>query len=100
MYNLNPLTYFVGGMIPIELTDIVVSCHPNEFAHFVPPRGQTCLQYAKEFLDYAVGYLRYPNDTSECQYCPYTYGQDYLIALDARGYDWRWRNLAIFASFM
>lgn len=44
------------------------------------------------------GYLMNPNDTSNCGYCPYASGAEYLKTLDISP-DQKWRNFGIFLVF-
>jgi ATP-binding cassette subfamily G (WHITE) protein 2 (SNQ2) len=39
-----------------------------------------------------------PQATSNCQYCPYSSGDDYLSTLNLRASD-KWRNFGIFLAF-
>lgn len=98
MYYLNPSTYWLGGVLAATLDGQRVQCTPSETAVFDTPGGQTCAAYARDFLESAQGYLLNPNDTSGCQYCPYTLGNDYLTTLNIRASD-KWRNFGIFLAF-
>jgi ATP-binding cassette, subfamily G (WHITE), member 2, SNQ2 len=99
MYQLDPFTRLIGGMMSTELHDLVVVCTPSELAIFNPPSGQTCGGYANTFLQTAIGYIANPNATSDCGYCEYKLGDGYL---DTLGFSWayRWRDLGIFAAFI
>lgn len=48
-----------------------IVCNPDEFNVFNPPSGQTCFQWAGEFVAAAGGYLDNPQDQSGCRYCQY-----------------------------
>lgn len=99
MYQLDPFTRLISGMMSTELQGRSVQCLSSEFQSFEPVSGQTCGQYAKDFLASASGYLNNPDATSNCQYCQYSAGQDFFAALDI-SFDDRWRDLGIFASFV
>lgn len=100
LYYLNPSTYWIGGVLSATLPSIPVSCLPTEAARFNPPPGQTCAQYAAAFVSTVAhqGYLMNPQATSDCGYCPYSTGAEYLRTLNVRPED-KWRDLGIFAAF-
>ncbi|KAN0064189.1 ATP-binding cassette transporter snq2 [Thecaphora frezii] len=99
MYWVNPLTYLVGGMVTNEMQDLPVRCAPSEFAIFQPPSGQTCTQWAGQFLDAYGGYLQNPNATQDCHYCQYSMGQDFADTVNAHFSD-RGRNIGVFLVFV
>ncbi|KAL2269279.1 hypothetical protein VTJ83DRAFT_1463 [Remersonia thermophila] len=99
LYWLNPASYWVSGVLSATLVDQEVRCAPAETAHFNPPLGQTCAQFAGDFVRNAGhGYLLDPNATSGCGYCPYTDGAEYLQTLGIDP-DTKWRNFGIFLMF-
>jgi hypothetical protein len=51
---------------------LTITCKPEEFALFNPPSGQTCLAWARDFVNAAGGYLDNPNDSDACRYCQYS----------------------------
>ncbi|KAF8748804.1 ABC transporter [Rhizoctonia solani] len=69
-----------------------------EFAVFQPPQGQTCLQWAGDFVNVSVGYLDNPDSTFDCRYCPYEYGDDFYNRLGI-SFDTRWRDFGIVIAF-
>lgn len=73
MYQLNPFTRLVSGLVSNELHDLVVVCKDSEFSVFQPPSGQSCGAYGDEFINFYGGYLNNPNATTDCQYCPCEY---------------------------
>ncbi|KAK5652623.1 hypothetical protein OQA88_10216 [Cercophora sp. LCS_1] len=99
IYWLNPSTYYVSGVLVTTLTGQPVQCTSDEAAHFNPPLGQTCLDLAGDFVRQAgQGYLVNPNATTDCQYCPYRNGDEYLGALGIeQGH--KWRDFGIFLVF-
>lgn len=98
MYYVNPSTYWIGGVLAATLHDIPVQCQQTETAIFNAPPGQTCALYASTFLQGAPGYLLNPRDTTGCQYCPYSVGDDYLSTLNIQASQ-KWRNFGIFLAF-
>src|SRR4029434_3403444 len=69
-----------------------VRCAPNEAASFNPPSGQTCLDFAADFVrETGRGYLMNPNATAACGYCPYADGTEYLHTLGISP-DKKWRE--------
>lgn len=71
LYQLDPFTRLVGGMVVTELHGRTVTCKPTELNSFTAPNGTTCGDYMKNF--FARGGLGYlvSNNTSDCQYCAY-----------------------------
>ncbi|KAL8894542.1 MAG: hypothetical protein Q9192_004232 [Flavoplaca navasiana] len=99
MYYLNPSTYWIGGVMSATLPTVQVQCAPQEAAYFDPPPGQTCVQYAGDFVAQAArGYLLNPDATAECGYCPYRTGEEYMATLNVVPSD-KWKYLAIFLTF-
>ncbi|OAL06701.1 hypothetical protein IQ06DRAFT_354679 [Phaeosphaeriaceae sp. SRC1lsM3a] len=98
MYYVNPSTYWIGGVLSATLDGIPVSCQSTETAVFNVPSGQTCASYATDFLAQAPGYLLEPQATSNCQYCPYSLGNDYLATINIKASD-KWRDFGIFLAF-
>ena len=96
---LDPMSRLVAGMMSTELHELQVQCAPSELAIFNPPAGQTCGEYAKAFLETAIGYVANPNSTSNCGYCQFSVGDGYLATLEFSWSD-RWKELGIFASFI
>ncbi|KAI9697387.1 MAG: hypothetical protein M1836_004665 [Candelina mexicana] len=99
MYYLNPSTYWIGGILSATLDGIPVQCQQQEAAHFNPPSGQTCGDYARAFLVSAPGYIMNPSATSNCGYCPYSVGNDYLLSLNVEAKD-KWPYFGIFLGFV
>ncbi|KAI9709125.1 MAG: hypothetical protein M1820_003571 [Bogoriella megaspora] len=98
MYYLNPSTYWIGGVLASTMDGIPVICQPTETAHFNVPPGQNCSSYAGAFANAAGGYLVNPDDSSDCQYCPYRNGNGYMNTLNINPSD-KWRNFGIFLAF-
>ncbi|KAL2166769.1 hypothetical protein VTG60DRAFT_2167 [Thermothelomyces hinnuleus] len=99
LYYLNPSSYWVSGVLSATLAGRAVRCTPAEAAHFNPPSGQTCLEFAGDFVRQADrGYLVNPNATSDCAYCPYVDGTEFLETIGISP-DTKWRSFGIFLVF-
>ncbi|TID18910.1 ABC drug exporter AtrF [Venturia nashicola] len=98
MYYVNPSTYWIGGVLGATLHNIPVRCTDKETARFNSPPAQTCEAYAGTFARSAGGYLVNPTATTDCQYCPYSVGDQYLSSLNIT-YEQRWRDFGIFLAF-
>ncbi|KAL9612708.1 MAG: hypothetical protein Q9167_002699 [Letrouitia subvulpina] len=99
LYQLDPFTRLIGGMVATELHDRPVKCLESELSAFTAPAGQTCGEYMQNFFESGgPGYI-VDNVTSACQYCAYKVGDEFLGPV---GIDWgnRWRDLGIFAAFV
>jgi len=99
LYQLDPFTRLIGGMVVTELHDRPVECTPTEFNSFTAPPGHDCGSYmAPFFAAGGAGYLA-NNATSDCQYCAYKVGDQFY---DPLGYSFenRWRDLGILAAFI
>lgn len=100
LYQLTPYTRLLAAMLSTELHGLEITCKSDEFAVFQPPSGQTCQQWAGEFVDTFGGYLNNPNSTSDCQYCQYKVGDEFYTPLNI-SYDKRWRDAwIVFAYFV
>lgn len=98
MYFVNPSTYWISGVLAATLTGIPVVCTSSETGHFDPPPGQTCGDYAGTFVQSAGGYIVDTTATSNCEYCPYSVGDDYLATLNISPRD-KWPYFGIFLAF-
>ncbi|KAI1641146.1 ABC-2 type transporter-domain-containing protein [Biscogniauxia mediterranea] len=98
MYYVNPSTYWIGGMLAATLDGSPVRCDVSETARFDAPPNQTCLEYAGQFAEAAGGYLLNPDASTDCQYCPFRSGNDYLATLNIQA-DEKWRDFGIFLAF-
>lgn len=98
VYYLNPSTYWIGGVLAATLSGIPVECTTEETGRFDPPPGQTCGSYAGSFAQAAGGYLVDASATSDCQYCQYRSGDQYLASLNISPSD-KWPYFGIFFAF-
>ncbi|KAI8933315.1 hypothetical protein NX059_009940 [Plenodomus lindquistii] len=99
LYELNPFTRLIGGMVVTELHNQAVTCTSGEYNTFNAPQGQNCGDYMSDFFSSgAPGYLL-NNATDVCNYCAYKVGDEFYTPL---GYEFgnRWRDLGIFAAFI
>jgi ATP-binding cassette, subfamily G (WHITE), member 2, SNQ2 len=71
LYELDPFTRLIGGMVVTELHDRVVKCKAEELNWFDPPQGMDCGGYMKDFFGSGgLGYLAETGNSS-CAYCAY-----------------------------
>jgi ABC-type multidrug transport system permease subunit len=101
MYYVNPLTWWLRGELSSILPSAQVICAPQEVTYFTPPPGQTCGSYAGNFVDNIAraGYLVNPGASSECSYCPYKDGREYMHTLNVHDDD-KWHCFGIFLAFV
>jgi ATP-binding cassette, subfamily G (WHITE), member 2, SNQ2 len=66
-------------MLSTELHGLVIRCKSDEFAVFNPPSGQTCQNWAGEFVTEFKGYIDNPNATESCRYCQYAVSHVVLL---------------------
>lgn len=99
LYQLNPMTRLVGGMIVTELHDQKVQCTPVELNTFNAPKGQNCGDYMSDyFKNGGPGYI-VDNATDVCKYCAYKVGDQFFEPLGL-SFSHRWRDLGILAAFI
>lgn len=78
---------------------LAIRCKPDEFATFNPPSGQTCAQYAQDFVDVFGGYIDNLTDSVACRYCQFSVGNEFFEPLNIR-YGNRWRDAFILFAFV
>ncbi|KAF2096243.1 hypothetical protein NA57DRAFT_67762 [Rhizodiscina lignyota] len=99
LYQLDPFTRLIAGMVVTELHDRPVVCKEGELNRFTAPSGQTCGEYMKNFFTAGgPGYI-VDNSTSDCGYCAYSVGDQFYEPL-GYSFDHRWRDFGIFAAFI
>lgn len=81
MYQLDPFTRLIAGMLSTELHDLRIECLDREYKLFSPPAGQTCQQWAAPYIGVVGGYLANGDATADCQYCPYRTGDGSSFSL-------------------
>lgn len=101
MYYVNPVTWWLRGVISSVFPSVEIKCSSQETTHFDPPPGSTCGDYANNFVKNiaGAGYLLDPNATSDCQYCPFRDGTEYMQTLNVHDGD-KWRCFGIFLAFV
>ncbi|KAG0669884.1 ATP-binding cassette transporter snq2 [Maudiozyma exigua] len=99
MWKASPYTYFVQNLIGVLLHKKPVICSKKEYSYFNPPAGETCGSYMANFLKSNTGYIKNPNDTSNCGYCIYSVGDEYLSYVNAE-YSHQWRNFGIYWAYI
>jgi ABC-type multidrug transport system ATPase subunit/ABC-type multidrug transport system permease subunit len=99
LYELDPFTRLIGGMVVTEMHERQVQCTNVEFNTFTSPPGQTCGEYmANFFAAGGPGYLL-SNNTSDCSYCAFRVGDEFYDPL-GYSFEYRWRDLGIFSAFI
>lgn len=78
VYWVNPVTWVVRGVMASAIHSVEVECGQTELVTFQPPQGQTCGEYAGEWSRAAFGELLNMDATSDCNYCPFKNGDEYL----------------------
>ncbi|KAK0642622.1 ZEB2-regulated ABC transporter 1 [Lasiodiplodia hormozganensis] len=101
MYRVSPLTYWISGILTSGLHGRTMECSDSEVYRLNPPlnSNMTCGTYLSQYLAVAPGYLRNPDATEDCQYCPVTTSDQYLGASDMFWTD-RWRNFGLGWSYI
>ncbi|KAF6809416.1 ABC transporter [Colletotrichum musicola] len=99
LYQLDPFTRLIGGMVVTALHDLKVACAESEFNPFRAPDGQTCGEYMQPFFERGgPGYLA-NNNTQDCQYCAYKVGDEFYQPLGLE-FNNRYRDMGIFLAFV
>ncbi len=99
LYQLNPFTRLISGMVVTALHDVPVRCRPEELNAFTAPSNTTCGEYMQPFFSRGgAGYL-VNNATQDCQYCAYKVGDEFYGPLGL-SFDQRWRDLGIYVCFI
>lgn len=99
LYQLDPFTRLVSGLVSTELHGLPVICTSKELNHFTAPPGQTCGEYMAPF--FAAGGAGYivNNQTNDCSYCAYRVGDQFYEPLGIR-FSERWRDFGILTAFI
>lgn len=99
LYQLDPFTRLIGGMVVTELHDRPVKCSTGELQRFSSLPGQSCGEYMAPFFERGgLGYL-VSNATDMCEYCAYKVGDQFYTGLDFK-FENRWRDLGILIAFI
>ncbi|KAJ5622871.1 ABC multidrug transporter atrF [Penicillium lividum] len=101
MYYVNPVTWWLRGVLSAILPPVTITCAEGETTKFTPPSGMTCGEYAGDYVKNIAGsgYLLDTSSTSECQYCAYSNGSEYMQQLNVHDGD-KWRCFGIFLAFV
>ncbi|OZJ04704.1 hypothetical protein BZG36_02532 [Bifiguratus adelaidae] len=99
MYWLDPYHYVIEGLVVNEMEGVKINCSPEDLLSINAPSGQTCHQYMVNYLSHPPGYLANPNGTGTCQFCQYSYGQDYYETTIGWSFSNRWRDFGIVIAF-
>lgn len=99
MYYLDPFTYLIGGLLEPVVFDVDVKCRQDELTQIPLPSGTTCGEYMADFLSSSAGYIVDPNNSSSCEYCPYSTGADYLRTMNINERYYGWRDVGVTALF-
>ena len=100
MYWINPATWWINGVLAATLGNVPVICQSGEATIFNPPSGQTCGAYARAFIqDVGTGYITNPGASSDCGYCQYASGEEYLATLSISPSQ-KWRDFGVFLVFV
>ncbi|KAL2119857.1 hypothetical protein VTJ04DRAFT_6818 [Mycothermus thermophilus] len=103
LYELNPFTRLIGGMVTTALHGFKVECAPEELSVFTPPPAESCAQYMRPFFENGgPGYLVNTGNATidgRCEYCAYSVGDEFYRPLGL-SFDNRWRDLGIYVAFI
>ncbi|KAI6344828.1 hypothetical protein MCOR30_001087 [Pyricularia oryzae] len=99
LYQLDPFTRLIDGMVTTALHDLDVKCASIELNKFTPANGSTCEEYMRPFFNAGGnGYIVDPSSTAQCDYCAYSSGDQFYTPLGMT-FDNRWRDLGIYLAF-
>lgn len=88
------------GLLTFPVWNEEVVCKPFEYGYLDPPSNVTCGQYFETFLTYATGYVNNPDATSNCEYCAYKKGSEYLGSMNINEHFDGWRGILITLLFV
>ncbi|KAH6894483.1 ABC-2 type transporter-domain-containing protein [Thelonectria olida] len=99
LYQLDPFTRLIGGMVTTALHELPVVCKPHELNAFTAPPNTTCGDYMQPFFERGgSGYL-VNNATRDCEYCAFKVGDEFYNTFNL-SFDDRWRDLGIYCAFV
>lgn len=102
LYELDPFTRLISGMVTTELHGREVVCKQEELNIFDAPDGMNCGEYMSNFFNNELrpgpGYL-VKNATQACEYCAFKVGDEFYQTFEM-DFNTRWRDLGIFAAFI
>lgn len=95
MWKVSPFTYFIQSFVSLLLHNKKVECRQDETSYFSPPSGMACGEYSQQFVEANFGYVMNPEDRSNCAYCTYKVGDQYMNTLSFK-YSYLWRNFGFY----
>ncbi|RAL14999.1 uncharacterized protein BO97DRAFT_386103 [Aspergillus homomorphus CBS 101889] len=96
----DPMTYYFEATVSTVLHGVErVHCAAGEMAVFDPVPSRTCGEYLASYLAANPGYVVNLHERQNCQFCPYSTGDDYAQSTLSFYYDERWRDWAVFLGF-
>ncbi|KAM0556987.1 hypothetical protein ACHAPJ_005666 [Fusarium lateritium] len=99
LYQLDPFTRLISGMVTTALHGIPVVCKQSELNAFSAPPNSTCGEYMEPFFaNGGSGYL-VNNSTQDCEYCAYKVGDEFYSTFNL-SFDHRWRDFGIYLCFV
>lgn len=105
LYRVSPMTYWVGGVLGLTISNGHVTCEENELKYITPPGGMNCEDYFSNYINSLnkqvaglAGDLSASSD-GRCQYCPTGSTNAFLAGVNINYHD-RWRNLGIFCAYI
>lgn len=98
IYWANPITYYIKGQLANIMHKTTVYCTAKELMHFNPPPGMTCGAYAGDWVAAGKGSLVNPEATSDCGYCQYARGEEFLDTFNAP-YHMKWTSWGVLLCF-
>nr|OQO25009.1 hypothetical protein B0A51_06858 [Rachicladosporium sp. CCFEE 5018] len=99
LYQLDPFTRLISGLVSTELHQLPVTCTQAELNTFTAPTGQSCGDYMQNFFaSGGAGYI-VNNATSACEYCAYKVGDQFYEPIGI-SFDTCWRDVGILIAFI
>jgi len=99
MYPLTPFTYIIEGfMANIMGNGVPLICETSELNIFQPPQGQTCGEWGNPYTLAVKGLVYNPDATSNCEYCAFANGDQFLASLNLY-WSHRWRDFGIIIGY-
>ncbi|KAJ4200850.1 ATP-binding cassette transporter snq2 [Fusarium solani] len=98
MYWLTPFHYLLEAFLGAAIHDQPVECKSGEFARFQAPSGQSCEEYARQYIQQAGGYVQ-TGEGGICEFCQYATGDEFGAGFSVY-YRNIWRDFGIFCGFI
>ncbi|KAH8684346.1 putative ABC multidrug transporter [Tricladium varicosporioides] len=95
----SPFTWLVEGLFTTVLHNTTVTCTSRELNILQPPSAMSCGQFMTPFLSLGIGTIYNPNATSDCEFCRYKDGDQYLKGL-SMSWDHRWRDFGFMWAYV